>query len=77
MFWLICQDNTKSSEDEFIDEYCNVLGLSELRKQIERQKIPSIVTTHCTDKVQYIRKLCNQIYQLVFNLIKTILSGCV
>ncbi|MDJ0662444.1 MAG: helix-turn-helix domain-containing protein [Crocosphaera sp.] len=55
-------------ENQFMTDCCKILGLFELKEQLEHKKIHPIVTTSYTDKVKYIRELCNQIYQLLFNL---------
>ena len=55
-------------EDKFITDCCERLELSDLKEQLEHQKIPPIVTTSCNKKIEYIRQLCYQIYQLLFNL---------
>lgn len=54
-------------KDKFINYLCETLELSELKKRLNQQKIPSVIKGDCK-KINYIRQLCHQIYKLLFQI---------
>lgn len=52
-------------EDKFLNTLCETLELSQVKKQLDKQTIPPVVKLD-SNKINYIRKLCYQIYKLLF-----------
>ncbi len=54
-------------EKNFFNNLCEELDLLKLKKQLEQQKIPPVLKVDC-QKINYIRRLCHQVYQLLFTI---------
>ncbi len=54
-------------EIQFLDNLCETLELSEFKKQLYKQSIPQVLKVD-SNKINYIRQLCHQIYQLLFQI---------
>ncbi|MGB3512337.1 MAG: hypothetical protein WBA93_24490 [Microcoleaceae cyanobacterium] len=54
-------------EEQFLNNLCETLELSELKKRLDDRRIPSVIKGDCK-KINYIRQLCYQIYQLLFQI---------
>ncbi|MGD1805895.1 helix-turn-helix domain-containing protein [Dapis sp. BLCC M126] len=54
-------------EDEFFNNICETLELFEFQKQLNKQSIPPVIKAD-HQKINYIRRLCYQLYQLLFQI---------
>ncbi|MDJ0662783.1 MAG: helix-turn-helix domain-containing protein [Crocosphaera sp.] len=54
-------------ERKFLDNLCEILELSEFKKQLYKQSIPQVLKVDA-QKINYIRRLCHQIYQLLLEI---------
>ncbi len=54
-------------EKKFLCNLCESLELSEFEKQLYKQSIPQVLKVDA-QKINYIRQLCHQIYQLLFQI---------
>ncbi len=54
-------------EENFFNNLCRKLDLLKFKKQLYQQKISPVLKVDC-QKINYIRRLCHQIYQLLFKI---------
>ncbi|MGK7898505.1 MAG: helix-turn-helix domain-containing protein [Xenococcus sp. (in: cyanobacteria)] len=54
-------------EEQFLNNLCETLELFKLKKQLDQQSIPPVLKVDY-QKINYIRQLCHQIYQLLFKI---------
>ncbi len=52
--------------DKFLNSICETLDLFELQRKLDNRSLPPVVKAN-KQKVGYIRQLCYQIYQVLFN----------
>ena len=57
----------KFFKEKFFNNLCETLELFELQKQLNKQSIPPVIKAD-RQKINYIRRLCYQLYQLLFQI---------
>jgi len=54
-------------KDQFFNNLCETLELFEFQKQLNKQSLPPVIKAD-RQKINYIRRLCYQLYQLLFQI---------